>query len=122
MARHKLMVMTNPTEMREDEYNDWYTNKHLADVVAVPGFVSAQRFKLIDPMGFEHKHRYLAIYEIESDQPKEVLVKMFSLQDTPAMFISEALDMKTASCGLFEECSPVVFAKARTPAQDTKVA
>ena len=110
MAKYKLVVTTEPKAGREDEYNAWYTNQHLADVVAVPGFVSAQRFKLKDAMGFEHRTRYLAIYEIESDDPQAVLADMFGRRGTPAMVVSESLDMEKASAGLFEPCSTVVKA------------
>jgi hypothetical protein len=113
MANYKLVVMTEPKAGLENEFNDWYNNQHLADVVAVPGFRSAQRFELKDPMGFEHRNRYLAIYEIDSENPKEVLAEMFSRQGTPAMVISEALDMSKVSCGVFAACSPVVEAGAK---------
>ena len=46
MPKYTFMVLTNPVEGQEDIYNDWYNNRHLADVLKVPVFVSAQRFKL----------------------------------------------------------------------------
>jgi hypothetical protein len=113
MAKFKLVVLTEPKAGGEDEYNDWYTNQHLADVVAVPGFRSAQRFKLKDAMGFEHRNRYLAIYEIESDDPQAVLAEMFRRRGTPGMVVSESLDLDKASAGLFEPCSPLVEAGAK---------
>jgi hypothetical protein len=113
MAKFKLVVMTDAKAGREDEYNDWYTNQHLGDIVAIPGFRSAQRFKLKDAVGFEHRNRYLAIYEIESDDPQAVLAEMFARRGTPAMVESEALDLEKASVGLFEPCSPVVEAGAK---------
>ena len=81
MARHLLLVMTSPTHGREDEYNDWYSEVHLGEVVEIPEFISAQRFKLADTqlkdiltpeergnsVHGESKHRYLAIYEMEAD-------------------------------------------------------
>jgi hypothetical protein len=113
MASYKMVVMTEPKAGLEDEYNDWYNNQHLADVVAVPGFRSAQRFKLKDAMGSEHRQRYLAIYEIESDNPQELLAELFRRAGTPAMVMSEALDMKKIGTGLFEPCSPVVETGAK---------
>jgi hypothetical protein len=113
MKRFKLLVLSNPREGRDQEYNDWYTKRHLAEVVAIPGFVSAQRFKLTDPMGFPHDHRYMAIYEIESDNPKAVMDDMMSRSGTPTMVISEALDLEGATIGLYEECSPVVEADTK---------
>lgn len=46
MPHHAYVVWSNPDAGRDDEYSDWYNNRHLADVVAVPGFVSAQRCRL----------------------------------------------------------------------------
>ena len=39
-------VLTHPVEGREADYNQWYTEIHLAEVLALPGFVAVQRFKL----------------------------------------------------------------------------
>ena len=114
MRRFKLVVLSNAKDGREDEYNQWYNNRHLADVVAVPGFSSAQRFKLRDDMGFPHRHQYLAIYEIESDDPQAVIGELMRRRDTPAMLISEALDLESAVSGLFEICSPVVQSGMKT--------
>jgi len=44
MQRCNLIVFTNPVEGRDDEYNDWYTNTHLPDVLKIPGITGAQRF------------------------------------------------------------------------------
>ena len=35
MAKLWLVVLTNPVEGREDEYNEWYSGRHLEDVLAV---------------------------------------------------------------------------------------
>jgi primosomal replication protein N len=48
MGRHILVVMTNAVEGKDQEFNHWYSNVHLGEVVAIPGFVSAQRYKLAD--------------------------------------------------------------------------
>jgi hypothetical protein len=62
----RLIVLTNPVEGRENEFNDWYSGRHLDDVLNVAGFRAAQRFvfragKLSANAGFQ----YLAIYEVE---------------------------------------------------------
>ncbi len=41
-----LVVLTHPTTpMVEDEYNDWYSNNHLQDVMLSKGFPSANRYR-----------------------------------------------------------------------------
>jgi hypothetical protein len=70
LADHVLLVMSNPSEGREEEYNDWYSNTHLAEVIALPGFVAAQRFQFHESQltGFPaSSHRFIAIYEIDGD-------------------------------------------------------
>ena len=69
---HLMVVMSNVVPGREDEFNDWYTNEHIIDVVEkLPGFVSAQRYEL-SPVQIEQKiFRYMAIYHIPADQLEE---------------------------------------------------
>lgn len=65
------VVRSNPVPGREDEYNDWYTRRHLPEILTIPGFASAQRFVLSPPAGGGAEpppsHSYLAIYEITAD-------------------------------------------------------
>jgi hypothetical protein len=48
MTRSVLVVLSDPTEGAEDEYNAWYTTEHLPEVLDIPGFVSAQRYRVAD--------------------------------------------------------------------------
>lgn len=71
MEKALFVVQTNAVPGRDEEFNDWYDNQHLADLLEVPGFVAAQRFRLEDvprdPPVAPYRYRYLAIYEIEGD-------------------------------------------------------
>ena len=69
MARFSLVVYSNPVEGREQEYNDWYSNQHLNDLLAIPGVISARRYKLSDTQirDAAQTYQYLAIYDIEAD-------------------------------------------------------
>lgn len=44
---------------REEEWNRWYDTKHVPELLSVPGFVSARRYRAMDDA-----HSYLAAYEI----------------------------------------------------------
>lgn len=90
MTAYTLVVMSNPVEGREDEYNNWYTNQHLSDVLRLDGFTSARRFKLGE--GHEAPHKYLALYNMECDDPGAVLAELTQKANTPAMPISDAMD------------------------------
>ena len=92
MQRYTFVVLTNAVDGREAEYNDWYFNTHLADVTAIPGIVSAQRFVLADSQrSGKQPYKYLAIYEIETGDLQWVTEEIGRRAGTPAMFISDAM-------------------------------
>ena len=78
MARFSLVVYSNPVEGREQEYNDWYSNRHLNDLLAIPGVISARRFKLSGTQIGEaaQAYQYLAIYDVEADDVPSFLKAM----------------------------------------------
>lgn len=62
---------------REKEYEEWYDNVHLPDLLTVPGFVRATRYVNKEPMEphdglwAEGQGKYLALYEIETEDMKK---------------------------------------------------
>ncbi len=60
-----LVVYTEPsTAGHEAAYNRWYTEEHLPDVLAVPGYVRATRYRAI-PGDCVIPQRYLSLYELD---------------------------------------------------------
>ncbi|MDB5985939.1 MAG: hypothetical protein JWR16_992 [Nevskia sp.] len=94
MASYRLLVLSNPVEGKDAEYNNWYTKQHLQDVVRIPGFVGAQRFQLIEPVlkADNFPWRYVAIYEIETDDLGAALTELGARTGTSAVPMSEAID------------------------------
>jgi len=45
--RYVYMVMSDPLPAREAEYNDGYQNMHMGDLVQLPGWTGAQRFRRV---------------------------------------------------------------------------
>ncbi|MGV9423324.1 hypothetical protein ACWDO7_03405 [Streptomyces sp. NPDC003656] len=112
MPRYTYVVLTNPVEGREDEYNEWYTNTHVHDALKVPGFVGAQRFKLADAQRNEAPYpwKYLALYEIETDDLQKSIDELSARYNTADMVISEALHPERLGL-IFEELTPRVEAQ-----------
>lgn len=111
MRRFRMLVFSQPHPGREEEFDDWYTGRHLDDICALAGFTLAQRFALHSvPMGTT-LNRYLAIYDVETDDPEGVIENMFAQRDTPAMPISPAFDLDATTVMLYEELTGQVFAK-----------
>jgi hypothetical protein len=106
MSRSILVVISSPKPGQEDEYNRWYTDQHLRDVLELPGFVSAQRFKLaVGPPTGGVPGSYLAIYEYESAGSDEDLQLAFTLLQNATqsgqIVISQAMDPAQVFASLF---------------------
>jgi len=66
MPKGILVVSSGPVEAgREAEYNNWYNDVHLVDVLKVAGFTAAARYKKVG--ADDDPQPYLAIYEVEAD-------------------------------------------------------
>jgi hypothetical protein len=106
-----LAVFTNVTSPEHDAaYNDWYDNVHLKDVVKVPGFVSATRYRIspAQAKGVVVTHKYLSVYEVQSDDLQGSLDTLKKAGREMAM--SEYLDGKSSTAFLYEEITPRVTA------------
>lgn len=100
MPQYCFVVVTDALPGREEEFNAWYDRQHVADVLRVPGFVAAQRFKLAQPDS-SLPGRYLALYEVETDNPQAALAELTKRAGTQQMIMSEAMDMSKVSATLF---------------------
>jgi hypothetical protein len=56
-----LMVWTDVPAEKEAEFNRWYNEEHLAERLAVPGFLSAARYEAV-----KGGPKHLALYELEN--------------------------------------------------------
>lgn len=90
---HTLVVFTNAADGRDDEYNDWHSNIHVPDAFKIPGFRSAQRYVLSDYQRREGPFpwRYLAIYDIETDDIARTMDELGAIIGTDAMVMSDSL-------------------------------
>jgi hypothetical protein len=110
MPSYKMVVMSRPTEGREDEYNDWYQNVHLRELVALQGFKSAQRFRLARSLVEGQADPYLSVYEIETDDIDAVLQNLRSTAEQGRITMSDSLDLAHTSAVVYEEFGAVVSA------------
>lgn len=101
MDKYCLVVFSRPAEGREEEYNRWYDEQHLDDVLAIPGFTSARRLRIAQPDNILPAP-YLALYEIETDKPEEVPAELARRSESGEMVLSDALDLATVSFTLFK--------------------
>jgi hypothetical protein len=80
MGDLQIVFSRMPDHVDEGEFNHWY-DAHLDEILSIPGFVSAQRFRL-EPVVVDEdagvRYRYLALYELEGDV-EQILAAMAEL-------------------------------------------
>jgi hypothetical protein len=99
---YKLVALTNAVEGKDGEFGQWYDRQHIPDVLAVPGFISAERFILSG----KGQHRYMTIYEIETDDLDAVKAELASRLGTDRMPITEAVDPTNTSATFWIPLAP----------------
>jgi hypothetical protein len=107
VARFLWLVLTNPAEGAEEEYNRWYDEEHVPDMLNVDGVASVQRFQHVTSVGPEPGQGYLAVYEVEADSPEDVLAAFDKARAEPGRIrLSPALD-PNASQWFFRPIGPL---------------
>jgi hypothetical protein len=67
MGRYLLFAFSDCKEpAREKEFNDWYSNMHVPDMLEVPGMIQATRWVSAESKEGQSR-KYLALYELETD-------------------------------------------------------
>ncbi|ROO87432.1 hypothetical protein EDD29_5040 [Actinocorallia herbida] len=87
--REALLALTNPVEGKDAEFKEWYWGTHIPEILALPGFVAARRYRAADSAP-DGPHRYTTIYEVEGSAT-EALDRLF----TAGLGMSDTLDLTT---------------------------
>lgn len=96
------IVLTNSTAGEDAAFNAWYDGRHLDDVLAIPGFVAAQRFRLAaETAGKPSPWGYLALYELAPETAETAMSDLQARAGSVAMPLSPALDTASVYARLF---------------------
>jgi hypothetical protein len=79
--RYVMLVFANPIPGREVEFNDWYTNTHMGDLVQLQGWMGAQRFRIVTNVqprlsAAGYGHGYLIVWDLEETEANAALSRM----------------------------------------------
>ena len=69
MAKGLFIAWISPSDSESNaELNSWYDNTHIPEVrAAIPSIAAVHRYRTADlPGGQQPRHRYLAVYEMDS--------------------------------------------------------
>lgn len=93
MSTTLFIVYTSPMSDEQDAaYNDWYTNTHLGEIVALEGVAAATRYKVAAASAGAAKHQYLAIYELEDGaSPEAVLGSLGAAMQSGQLHFTDTL-------------------------------
>ncbi|MCV7441642.1 hypothetical protein H7K33_05345 [Mycobacterium paraense] len=90
MAKGIMLVESVPSSPdREDEYNTWYDEVHIPQLLELDGIVAARRLRPVDGNG-----PYVAIYELEGDDLQAILDNMIA--NAGQLHMSDALQLNPA--------------------------
>ncbi|BCY09729.1 DUF4286 family protein [Actinoplanes sp. L3-i22] len=89
--REALLALSNPIEGKDEEFRTWYWGTHIPEILALPGFVAAHRYRVPDAVTLGAPHRYATLYEVDgsADEARTLLF-------TSNLTTSDALDVATA--------------------------
>src|SRR4030042_152825 len=59
---------------REKEFNEWYDQIHLPDILETPGIKRATRYEIREPT--EQQGKYVALYEVETEDIDQTIAKL----------------------------------------------
>ena len=103
MPSCKLIAMTRPLPGREREYHEWYHQVHLPELVNSFQMNGAQRYELVAKLMGSDENQYLAIYDIDCDDPMVFLGQMGKAAASGKMSQTDTQDMGTTYTALFKE-------------------
>lgn len=64
LRREVLLALINPVEGRDEEFRAWYWETHIPEILQLPGFVAARRYRAA-ATAVGVPYRYATIYEVE---------------------------------------------------------
>lgn len=77
MPKYLMLALNGPVGGQEEEFNRWYNEDHVPELLTIPGFVAARRYKILNGKIPESANwSYVAAYEIETDDLPGTLAGM----------------------------------------------
>ena len=94
MTKAVFVVYSEPSSAeREDEYNDWYDHTHLREVCETSGVTGARRYYLQGDAAPEGLPPYLALYDIEGDDPEFSIKEIMRRTGEGEIHMSDAIKL-----------------------------
>ncbi len=102
MTKYSMVVQSQAIDGKDAEYNAWYDNQHFGDICAIPGVTGGRRLEQVMTVAGEPGLKYLAIYDIETDDIGGVMAEMGRRGAEGLMPISDALDAPASQLWIYK--------------------
>jgi len=100
-----LVVTMEVDEADEAEFNKWYNEQHLPERMAIPGYVSARRFKL-EGDNNNNALKYLCIWEMEDGSPLQSEMYKDQNAHPTELYLRVNETIKARTRGLYTQVYP----------------
>jgi hypothetical protein len=98
-----MLILSRPTPGRDAQFNQWYDDIHLREMLQIKGIASARRLRHVRTLGDRDAYPYAAIYEIETEDIDAVLKDIYREASSGRLLIDEALDRQSVYAAVYEE-------------------
>ena len=99
-----VLVVTMEVDAEdEEECNKWYNEQHLPERMAIPGYVSARRFKLEDG---NNALKYLCIWEMDDGSPLQSEIYKDQNAHPTELYLRVNETIKARTRGLYHQIYP----------------
>jgi hypothetical protein len=111
-----LVVFSNAVEGQDEEFNRWYTEVHVPDVIKLGGATVGRRYRSAGVAlmpGIPQPGGYAAIYEVESDTIEQIEAVAATLQgslSTGEADISPTMDLPSVQAAWLLPVGPPIGA------------
>jgi len=99
MAKSMFMAWSSPVDDASDsEFNAWYEGTHVPQVrAAIPAITSVRRYRVADVpgVGDAPAHRYLAVYEMDTDDVAGAMASLGAAGAEGRLDMSATMDVAT---------------------------
>ncbi|WP_040701750.1 DUF4286 family protein [Nocardia vinacea] len=95
----KLMVFSRPQPGRDEEYNTWYGEVHVPEMLAIDGVKSCTRHRLRTTE--DQPTEYLAVYDIDGDIDT-VMKELMARSKDGRMRLSSSIDPANTRMTIWE--------------------
>ena len=102
MGKYTMVVQSQPKAGRDEEYNAWYDTTHFREICELPGVKGGRRLRSTPVALGGPGLPYLAIFEIEADDPAQIMKEMGVRSQDGTWQRCDALDAAATVLWIYE--------------------